>query len=74
MGARTFDGEVPLRSRFGNVLTRRLMQALIGQGVLALPAGPTVLRLLPPLVITREQIDSVVETIARVLPSASNAS
>ncbi|MEO8595270.1 MAG: glycosyltransferase [Candidatus Solibacter sp.] len=30
MGARTFDDAVPLRSRFGNVLTRRLMAALIG--------------------------------------------
>jgi glycosyltransferase involved in cell wall biosynthesis len=30
LGVRTFDGAVPLRSRFGNILTRRLMQALIG--------------------------------------------
>src|SRR3954451_4325820 len=30
MGARTFDADVPLRSRFGNILTRRLMQTLIG--------------------------------------------
>ena len=30
MGARTFDDAVPLRSRFGNVLTRRLMSTLIG--------------------------------------------
>ncbi len=30
MGARTFDAAVPLRSRFGNVLTRRLMSTLIG--------------------------------------------
>jgi acetylornithine/LysW-gamma-L-lysine aminotransferase len=41
--------------------------ALMGRGVLALPAGLTVLRLLPPLVITREQIDFVVEQIAAVL-------
>ncbi len=44
------------------------LQALIDHGVLALPAGPTVLRLLPPLVITREQIDRVIETIQQVLP------
>lgn len=45
------------------------LQALIGRGVLALPAGPTVLRLLPPLVITRKQIDRVVEAIEQVLRS-----
>lgn len=41
-----------------------VLQALQGRGVLALPAGSTVLRLLPPLVITREEIDLVVEAIA----------
>jgi acetylornithine/LysW-gamma-L-lysine aminotransferase len=46
------------------------LEKLLGEGVLALPAGPTVLRLLPPLVITREQIDRVVQAIARVLPTA----
>jgi glycosyltransferase involved in cell wall biosynthesis len=30
LGARTFDASVPLRSRIGNILTRRLMQALAG--------------------------------------------
>lgn len=41
--------------------------ALMERGVLALPAGPNVLRLLPPLVITYEQIDAVVAAIAEVL-------
>ena len=41
--------------------------ALMEAGVLALPAGPTVLRLLPPLVITREQIDTVVEALHATL-------
>ncbi len=41
--------------------------ALGAQGVLALPAGATVIRLLPPLVITERQIDEVVEVLARVL-------
>jgi acetylornithine/LysW-gamma-L-lysine aminotransferase len=35
--------------------------------VLALPAGSTVIRLLPPLVIGYEELDAVVEAIARVL-------
>ncbi len=40
---------------------------LDGTDVLALPAGLTVIRLLPPLVITREQIDRVVEALHEVL-------
>jgi len=36
-------------------------------GVLALPAGMTVLRFLPPLVITREQLQQVVEAVRTVL-------
>ncbi len=43
------------------------LRALTERGVLALPAGLTVIRLLPPLVITREQIDHVVDAIAEVL-------
>jgi glycosyltransferase involved in cell wall biosynthesis len=31
LGARTFSGDVPLRSRFGNSLTRRVMQLVLGQ-------------------------------------------
>ncbi len=31
IGARQFDGEVPLRSRFGNTLTRSVMRAVTGQ-------------------------------------------
>jgi acetylornithine/LysW-gamma-L-lysine aminotransferase len=45
-------------------------QALMQEGVLALLAGTTVLRFLPPLVITREQIDRVVDTLAHVLGAA----
>jgi acetylornithine/LysW-gamma-L-lysine aminotransferase len=41
--------------------------ALAERGVLALPAGLNVIRLLPPLVITRPQLDRVAEQIAAVL-------
>jgi acetylornithine/LysW-gamma-L-lysine aminotransferase len=41
--------------------------ALMERGVLALPAGPNVLRLLPPLVIERDQLDQVVEAIQATL-------
>lgn len=44
------------------------LQALQERGVLALPAGPTVIRLLPPLVITVEQLEAVVAALAEVLP------
>jgi len=44
-----------------------VLQALQAAGVLALPAGSTVLRLLPPLVIEREDLDRVVEAIAVAL-------
>jgi len=47
------------------------LMALMECGVLALPAGLTVIRLLPPLVITREQIDTVVEALTEVLTAGT---
>jgi len=43
------------------------LQALMERGVLALPAGLTVIRLLPPLVITRPQVDRVAQALQEVL-------
>jgi acetylornithine/LysW-gamma-L-lysine aminotransferase len=43
------------------------IKALQDEGVLTLGAGPTVVRYLPPLVITSEQIDRVVAATAKVL-------
>lgn len=43
------------------------LRALTEQGVLALPAGMNVIRLLPPLVITQEQLDKVVSAMYEVL-------
>jgi len=48
-----------------------ILRALMERGVLALPAGPTVLRLLPPLVITREELDRAVDAIAESLAEVS---
>ena len=45
---------------------KRLME---DHSVLALPAGSTVLRLLPPLIINDEEIDLAVEAIASTLPA-----
>lgn len=44
-----------------------VLQALMERGVLALPAGPNVLRLLPPLVIERDDLDAAIDEIERVL-------
>ena len=41
--------------------------------IIALNAGMTVIRLLPPLVITYEQIDHLVEVLAEVLVTDSEA-
>ena len=46
---------------------RPYIEALAAEGVLTLPAGTTVIRMLPPLVITEGQIDEVVDALARVL-------
>ncbi|MGB8647320.1 MAG: aspartate aminotransferase family protein [Anaerolineae bacterium] len=44
-----------------------ILQSLMDRGVLALPAGPNVLRLLPPLVIERGDLEVVAERIEEVL-------
>ncbi len=43
------------------------IEALMKRGVLALPAGPTVIRLLPPLVIEDEALDEVAARLHEVL-------
>lgn len=46
---------------------RILRELAIEHGILALPAGRTVVRLLPPLVVEREHIDQVVDALAEVI-------
>jgi acetylornithine/LysW-gamma-L-lysine aminotransferase len=50
-----------------------IAQAMLQEGVLVLLAGSTVLRFLPPLVITREEIDTVVAALTKVLAAAPGA-
>jgi acetylornithine/LysW-gamma-L-lysine aminotransferase len=45
------------------------LAALMERGVLALSAGPIVMRFLPPLVISREELETVVQTVEEVLSS-----
>jgi acetylornithine/LysW-gamma-L-lysine aminotransferase len=53
---------IELRARSGAYLA-----ALAERGILALPAGSTVMRFLPPLVISEQDIETVIETVAQVL-------
>ena len=55
---------IELRERVGPYL-KALME---DHGVLALPAGANVLRLLPPLVIAEDEIEVAVHAIRDVLP------
>lgn len=54
---------IDLRTRVVPILKRLMME----HGILALPAGATVLRLLPPLIIEKEELERAVEAIATVL-------
>ncbi|MGH9176479.1 MAG: aspartate aminotransferase family protein [Vicinamibacterales bacterium] len=54
---------VELRVKAAPVLKTLMLE----HGVIALPAGPTVLRLLPPLVITEEEIDLGIRAVARAI-------
>jgi len=50
-----------------------ILQKLQALGVLALPAGATVLRLLPPLVIAEEDLERVADAIEQVLLEAGSS-
>jgi acetylornithine/LysW-gamma-L-lysine aminotransferase len=50
-----------------------VVQALMNRGVLALTAGPTVLRLLPPLVIAPADITAVLTAVGEALADVSGA-
>ena len=43
------------------------LQALLEEGVIALPAGPTVVRLLPPLTIEEDDLGRVIGALKKVL-------
>jgi acetylornithine/LysW-gamma-L-lysine aminotransferase len=58
---------IELRTKVAPVLK----SLMLDHHVIALPAGPTILRLLPPLVITEDEIAAGVRAIAAALRSAS---
>ncbi|NKB60767.1 MAG: acetylornithine/succinylornithine family transaminase [Gammaproteobacteria bacterium] len=47
--------------------SRPVIEKLMAHHILALPAGPTVVRLLPPLVISEEELDRVASTLNQIL-------
>lgn len=49
-----------------------VLQELMSRGVLALPAGPNVLRMLPPLVIEKADLDAAIDQIEQVLTTFEN--
>ena len=51
---------------------RPYLAALMKRGVLALSAGPIVMRFLPPLVISQEELETVARTVEEVLSSGGN--
>jgi acetylornithine/succinyldiaminopimelate/putrescine aminotransferase len=60
---------VGVESRFDVFKT---LQNLMLNGVLALDAGRNIVRFLPPLVISREQLSTVVEVLDMVLEEDEN--
>jgi len=44
-----------------------VLQALLEEGIIALPAGPTIIRLLPPLTIDAQEIDQVISALRKAL-------
>jgi acetylornithine/LysW-gamma-L-lysine aminotransferase len=51
----------------GRGANRALKQLAMNHGVLALPAGRTVVRFLPPLTVTEDEVDQVVDAMAEVV-------
>jgi acetylornithine/LysW-gamma-L-lysine aminotransferase len=73
LGARNLSKVREIRGRgllIGIELKERVqptLVALMERGVLALPAGPNVLRLLPPLIISDAEIEQVITIVSEVL-------
>lgn len=47
--------------------SKPFLEKLMEKGILAMPAGPTVIRLLPPLTISEEELDKVIAALDEVL-------
>jgi 4-aminobutyrate aminotransferase len=52
-------------------LRDRVLGAAIQKGLIVLPAGPSAIRIIPPLVVTHEQVDAAVEVLDDAIKEAS---
>ena len=59
-----------LGAEVGRGANRALKQLAMNHGILALPAGRTVVRLLPPLTVTESHADEVVAALESILAGA----
>ncbi|MGQ0535247.1 MAG: aspartate aminotransferase family protein [Methanobacteriota archaeon] len=55
------------------VKNTQILKSMLDQGIAALGAGPTVVRFLPPLTVSREEIDAAVDAFARSLAAEGGA-
>ncbi len=49
-----------------------IVKTAMGEGVLLVPAGPKVLRFVPPLIVTREEVDLALQSVDRALTAAAS--
>jgi acetylornithine/N-succinyldiaminopimelate aminotransferase len=54
-----------------SITSSDIVKAAMQQGVLLVPAGPTVVRFVPPLIVTTQEVDQVLHAIDRALSSLS---
>jgi len=47
-----------------------IVKTAMGEGVLLVPAGPKVVRFVPPLIVTREEVDRALQSVDRALTAA----
>jgi acetylornithine aminotransferase len=52
-----------------DLTSAQVVQSAIGQGVLLVPAGPKVVRFVPPLIVNASEIDQAIQSIDRALSS-----
>ena len=50
-----------------NVPAKKYVQALLDEGVIVVTAGEKVIRLLPPIAITKEHVDEFIAKLRKVL-------
>jgi len=47
-----------------------VVKAAIAEGLLLVPAGPKVIRFVPPLIVSAQEVDSALQTLEKVMAAA----